>query len=325
MQLYDQGKFSLQAGIDTYLPKFKNSNKAGIPFKQILAHQARLKPWIPFWKNTLRNNGSYKWNTFKKDSSARFPIKITDEMWLHRNYKKKIFKAIEKSPLEKEAKYLYSGLVFYLNPTIIENITGEKYRTYLHEHFYDRLGATTLGYNPLDKLPLERIIPTEHDYLFRHEPIHGRVHDEGAIMMGGVSGNAGLFANANDLAKLMQMYLNMGTYGGERYIEESTLKEWSKVQFPENGNRRGLGFDKPNLEYQGVGNNVAKDASMESFGHTGFTGTMVWLDPQEDLLYVFLSNRVLPTRDNTRLYSLNTRTQIQQVLYDAIKAYQEQE
>jgi CubicO group peptidase (beta-lactamase class C family) len=138
-------------------------------------------------------------------------------------------------------------------------------------------------------------------------------------MMGGVSGHAGLFANANDLAKLMQMYLDMGEYGGRRYIKSETLKEWTRTQFPENNNRRALGFDKPNLVYQGVNNNAAKDASPHSFGHTGFTGTFTWMDPQTGLLYIFLSNRVNPTRDNTRLYRLNTRTQIQQVLYDALE------
>ncbi|MDX1543154.1 MAG: glycoside hydrolase family 3 N-terminal domain-containing protein [Christiangramia sp.] len=319
MKLYDEGKFDLEAGIDDYLSYFRNSNKAGIPFRQILAHQARFKPWIPYWKSTLRPNGSYRWNTFKKDSSARFPIKISDELWLHRNYQKKIFRAIKKSPLEDEAKYKYSGLVFYLLPSIVEEITGEEFRSYINKNFYDQLGATTLTYNPSEEFPLNRIVPTESDFFFRHKPIHGRVHDEGAIMMGGVSANAGLFANANDLAKLMQMYLNYGEYAGQRYISEETLKEFSRTQFPDNDNRRGLGFDKPNLEYQGEDNNTAKDASKASFGHTGFTGTMVWMDPEEKLLYIFLSNRVLPTRDNTRLYKLNTRTKIQQVLYEAIK------
>ena len=162
-------------------------------------------------------------------------------------------------------------------------------------------------------------MPTESDFNFRHEEIHGNVHDEGAIMMGGVSANAGLFANANDLAKLMQMYLNMGEYGGIRYINEATLKEFTKTQFPENDNHRAIAFDKPYLEYKGEDSNTAKDASTDSFGHTGFTGTMVWMDPQEDLLYIFLSNRVLPTRENTRLYKLNTRTQIQQKLYESIE------
>ena len=319
MKLQDEGKFSLEEGIDEYLPYFRNSNKAGIPFRQIFAHQARFKPWIAYWQNTLRKNGSYKWNTFKKDSSARFPVKVSENMWLHRNYKKKIYKAIKKSPLEDKAEYKYSGLAFYLLPQIVENLTGEDYRKYLKDNFYSKLGATTLGYRPMESFELARIVPTESDFDFRHKPIHGSVHDEGAIMMGGVSANAGLFSDANDLAKLMQMYLNMGEYGGERYIKEATFKEWTKTQFPDNNNRRAIGFDKPNLEYAGPNNNTAKDASTASFGHTGFTGTMVWMDPKEDLLFVFLSNRVLPTRDNTRLYSLNTRTQIQKVLYDAIK------
>lgn len=319
MELYDENKFSLDAGIDTYLPYFKHSNKAGIPFRQILAHQARFAPWIPYWKNTLRKNGSHKWATFKKDSSRRFPLKVSNNMWLHRNYQKKIFKAIRKSPLLNEAKYTYSGLAFYLMPAIVEDITGEDFNTYIHEHFYDKLGATSLTYNPASKFPLKSIVPTEDDFLFRHSAIHGTVHDEGAIMMGGISANAGLFSNANDLAKLMQMYLNMGDYGGEHYINKSTMEAFTTVQFPDNENRRGLGFDKPNLQYKGADNNTAKGASASSFGHTGFTGTMVWMDPAENLLYIFLSNRVLPTRENGRLYDLNTRTQIQQVLYDAIK------
>ena len=318
MKLQDEGKFSLEDGIDDYLPYFRNSNKADIPFRQIFAHQARFKPWIPYWQNTLRKNGIYKWNTLKKDSSARFPVKVSEDMWLHRNYKKKIYKAIKDSPLEDKAEYKYSGLAFYLLPQIVENLTGEDYRTYLNENFYSKLGATTLGYQPTESFDLARIVPTESDFEFRHKPIHGSVHDEGAIMMGGVSANAGLFSDANDLAKLMQMYLNMGEYGGERYIEKATLQEWTKTQFPENNNRRALGFDKPNLEYIGPNNNTAKDASATSFGHTGFTGTMVWMDPAQDLLFVFLSNRVLPTRENRRLYSLNTRTQIQQVLYDSM-------
>ncbi|TDN83479.1 beta-glucosidase-like glycosyl hydrolase [Salegentibacter sp. 24] len=319
MKLQDQNKFSLNASIDDYLPYFKNSNKEGIPFKEILTHQARFKPWIPYWKNTLRKNGSFKWFTFKKDSSARFPTKVTEDLWLHRNYQKKIFRAIKKSELEKDAKYKYSGLAFYLLPAIVEKISGQDFRKYINENFYDKLGSTTLGYKPLERFEKSRIVPTEHDYLFREKPIHGMVHDEGAVMMGGVSANAGLFSTANDLAKLMQMYLNMGEYAGERYIEEETLKNWSSTQFSENDNHRAIGFDKPYLIYKGESSNTAKDASRASFGHTGFTGIYAWVDPEEDLLYLFLSNRVLPSRSNTRLYQLNTRTNIQQVLYDAIE------
>ncbi len=319
MKLYDEGKFDLDKGIADYLRYFKNSNKADANFREILAHQAKFTPYITYWKNTLRKNGSYKWSTIKKDSSARFPIKIGTNMWLHRNYQKKIFKAIKKSPLLEKEEYKYSGLLFMLLPTIIEEITQEDYVDYVNQNFYDKLGATTLTHNPNQKFDSQRIVPTEHDFLFRHRPVHGTVHDEGAAMMGGISANAGLFSNANDLAKLMQMYLNGGTYGGDQFISESTLKEFTKTQFPENNNHRGLGFNKPFLKYLGENSSTAKDASSDSFGHTGFTGIMAWVDPQEELLYLFLSNRVLPTRENTTLYKLNTRTNIQQVLYDAIK------
>ena len=319
MKEYDEGDFRLDQTLADHLRRFNRSNKSDIPYRDILAHQGRLQAWIPFWKNTLRKNGSYRWWTIKKDSSRRYPIRITEDMFLHRNYPDKIVKAIRKSPLLEEKEYVYSDFFFILGPRVVENIVEEDFTHYLQRNFYDPLGATTLTYNPLEKYPKNKIVPTEHDYNFRHEPIHGTVHDEGAIMLGGVSGHAGLFANANDLAKLMQMFLYMGTYGGKRYINEATLMEFTRVQFPENNNRRALGFDKPALEYTGKSSNTAKDASDDSFGHTGFTGTMVWMDPKEDLLYIFLSNRVSPTRDNTRLYQLNTRTEIQQVLYDAIK------
>lgn len=318
MKLKDEGKFNLEAGIDAYLPKFRRSNKAGISFREILAHQAGFEPWIPYWKNTLRRNGSYRWNTIKKDSSARFPIKLTEDMWLHRNYKSKIYREIRRSPLLEERKYVYSGLAFYLLPEIVEKLSEENFTTYLNEQFYGPLGASRLTYRPLEKFMLNEITPTENDYLFRNSPIHGMVHDEGAIMMNGISANAGLFSNANDLAKLMQMYLNKGTYAGKRYISEETLDEFTSYQFPENDNRRGLGFDKPSPGERDINSNAAPGASALSFGHTGFTGTMVWMDPQSGLLYIFLSNRVLPTRENTRLYKLNTRTRIQQQLYDSI-------
>ena len=318
MKLKDEGNFDLEAGIDSYLPYFRNSNKAGVPFRQILAHQARFKAWIPYWESMFRKNGSYKWKTIKKDSSARFPIKITEEMWLFRDYQKEIFKQIKKSELEKEQKYLYSGLAFYLMPDIVEAITQEDFPQHLNQNFYRPLGAATLTYNPLGSFPLSRIVPTENDFFFRKSPIHGTVHDEGAILMNGVSSNAGLFSNSNDLAKLMQLYLNKGIYGGQRFISEETVEEFTKYQFPENGNRRGLGFDKPSLGERSINGNTAISASGASFGHTGYTGTMVWMDPETKLLFIFLSNRVQPTRNNTLLYKLNTRTNIQQILYDSI-------
>ena len=319
MKLYDQERFDLDQTLADHLPKFGRSNKDDIPYRDILTHQARFQPWIPFWQNMLRNNGSYKWWTIKKDSSRRYPIKITQDMYLHHNYPDKIVRAIRKSPLLEKKEYVYSDFFFILSPRVVQNIVQQDFHSYLEENFYEPLGATSLTYNPLNEYSLNEIVPTERDYSFRHEPIHGTVHDEGAIMLGGISGHAGLFSNANDLAKLMQMYLNMGEYGGKRYIQEETLKEFTRVQFPGSKNRRALGFDKRRPNDEGVVNNTAPDASEASFGHTGFTGTMVWMDPDEDLLYVFLSNRVLPSRENHRLYQLDTRTKIQQVLYDAIK------
>jgi CubicO group peptidase (beta-lactamase class C family) len=319
MKLYDEGKFKLDATLGDYLPKFKKSNKKDIPMHDILTHQARFKPWIPFWKNTLNKKGLYRWSTIRNDSSKRFSIKLKDGMYLNNKYPDRIVKDIMKSPLEAEKKYVYSDFFFILAPRVVRSMIDVDFPTYIQNNFYSPLGATSVTYNPARKYPKRRIVPTEHDYYFRHQPIHGTVHDEGAIMMGGVSGHAGLFANANDLAKLMQMYLNMGEYGGRRYIKEETLSEWTKTRFPENNNRRALGFDKPNLQYAGENNNTAKDASADSFGHTGFTGTIVWMDPQTKLLYIFLSNRVNPTRDNSRLYQLNTRTKIQQVLYNSIR------
>ncbi len=319
LKLYDEEKIDINATLGTYLPKFRNSNKANIPLYDILTHQGRLTPWIPFWKNTLRKNGSYKWFTIKPDSSRIYPIKLTPNMYLHKNYPDKIVKEIRKSPLLEKKEYKYSDLFFILAPRIVENITGEDFESFLQKSYYRSLGAGSLNFNPFKKYPYNRIVPTENDFMFRHQPIHGSVHDEGAIMLGGISGHAGLFGNANDLGKLMQMYLNMGKYGNKEYIKEETLKKFTSTQFPENNNHRALGFDKPYLEYRGENSNTAKDASKGSFGHTGFTGIMVWMDPAEDLLYIFISNRVHPTRDNTRLYQLNTRTKIQQVLYDALK------
>lgn len=320
MKLHDEGEFRLDATLADYLPRFRRSNKADIPMTDLLTHQARLIPFIPFYQKTVRKNGSYKWATIKRDSSERFPIKLKDGLYLNRKYPDKMVKGIRKSPLRPEKKYVYSDFFFMLAPRVVESMIDGNFADYLNKNFYKPLGAVTITYNPALNYPARRIVPTENDYLFRREPVHGTVHDENAAMMRGVSGHAGLFANANDLAKLMQMYLDMGEYGGDRYIKEETLRNFSKTQFPENDNRRALGFDKPNLEYRGVNNNTAKGAGPNSFGHTGFTGTFAWMDPDTGLLYIFLSNRVTPTRENTRLYQLNTRTQIQQVMYDALEA-----
>lgn len=319
MKLYSEGKFHLDEPISKYLDIFDRKDKRDITFREVLAHQGGLKAWIPYWKNTIKRNGKYKWFTFKSDSSKRFPYKVAENLYLNRNYHKKIYKAIRKSPVDKEQGYVYSDLSFYLYPLLVEALTGQDFISYLNENFYDPLEAETLTYNPYRKFSPERIVPTEYDSLFRKNQIHGRVHDEGAAMLDGVSGHAGLFGNAVDLARLMQMYLQNGEYGGRQYIDSTTIAEFTRCQYcdSQTKSRRALGFDRPNDPYVEDGN-TARDASLSSYGHTGFTGTLAWVDPQYNLVYIFLSNRVYPTRENKKLYELNTRTRIQQVIYDAL-------
>src|SRR5690606_8965203 len=222
MKLYDEGEFRLDATLGDYLPKFRRSNKAGIPMYDLLTHQGRLIPFIPFYQHLHRKNGSYKWATIKRDSSERFPIRVGDHLYLHRRYPDKMIKGIRKSPLRDEISYVYSDFFFMLAPRVVESMIDGNFDDYLQENFYRPLGATTVTFNPLSRYPLRRIVPTEDDYIFRRRTVHGTVHDENAAMLRGVSGHAGLFANANDLAKVMQMYLDMGTYGGRRYIKEET-------------------------------------------------------------------------------------------------------
>jgi CubicO group peptidase (beta-lactamase class C family) len=202
---------------------------------------------------------------------------------------------------------------------IIESLSDTALYPYVWYNFYAPLGATTLGYLPLSRFPEERIVPTENDLFFRRQLLRGYVHDMGAAMLGGVSGNAGLFSCANDLAKMMQMYLNGGWYGDRRYIQASTLARYTSCYNPdEKVNRRGLGFDRPVTEIPDEGP-ACNSASPLSYGHTGFTGTLVWVDPAYDLVYIFLSNRVHPNQGNYRLIDMNTRTAIQQVIYNAIE------
>jgi CubicO group peptidase (beta-lactamase class C family) len=316
MKLYGEGKFNLDAPLKNYFPKFKNSNKGELIIGEILAHQSQLQPYIVYWAKTIKENGKFKSRTFKNKYSNRFPIYITDNLFLHKKYKKRIYKYIKKSPLEEIKEYKYSGLFFLLLPEIISDLTGEDFETYLYKNIYQPIGATNLTYNPLNKYSLAQIVPTERDTFFRKKQIHGTVHDEAAAMLGGVSCNAGLFGNAEDLFKLFQLYLNNGKYRDEEIIPQKAVKEFTRCQFCESGNRRGLGFDKPPLEFVEGESYVAKDASPDSFGHSGFTGTFVWADPKNSTVVVFLSNRVYPTRENRKLYTMNIRPRLHQAVYD---------
>ncbi len=318
MKLNGEGRFDVDRTLGEYLPWAKGTNKENLKFRDILTHQARLKSWIPFWRDMVNEkNGKFKRNTFSPDSSAKFPYKVSQNLYMHKDLKNCVYDAIFKSPLNEKPGYVYSDLSFILAPKVVENITGQEFETYLKENIYKPLGAHTLTFNAYQHYPLSRIVPTEYDSLFRKELLHGTVHDEGASMLGGVSGHAGLFGNANDLAKVMQMYLQDGEYAGRRIIADGVVETFSKCQFcPEN--YRALGFDRPSKPGSQNGN-AAPSAPAESFGHTGFTGIYSWVDPVNDIVYLFLSNRVNPTRENPTLSRMNTRTNVMQVVYDAME------
>ena len=318
MRLVDEGKFNLNGKMADYLPDFKKSNKADLLWRDVLTHQARLKAWIPFWMTTKNPDGTWKSKTFKTERSNRYPIEVTDSLYLFKKYPKTIFQQIKDSPLNAKKEYVYSDLSFILYPQIVKRLTGKPFEEYLKSTFYRPLGAATLTYNPRRFYSLNRIAPTEYDSLFRKTLIWGRVHDEGAAMLDGLSGHAGLFGSANDLMKVFEMYRQQGSYAGQQYISAKTIAEFTRYQFPELGNRRGLGFDKPSFTYTG---NAPRSGTKASFGHSGFTGTFTWVDPDPayNLTYVFLANRVYPTRNNNKISSLNTRTYVVEALYQAIR------
>ncbi len=319
MLLEGMGKFSYKNRLGDYCVAMKGSDKADLALKDILAHRAGLYPWIPYYEDIIKKNGQYKKRFLRTDEGEKYTIQVADRVYLSNTFKTKIFKEIRKSELG-EQKYLYSGLAFFLFPTIIEELSGQPYETFLSENIYHRLGAWELLYHPRNSFPASRIVPTEIDSVFRKQLMHGYVHDEGAAMMGAYAGNAGLFASANDLLKLIEMYRRMGSYGGEQIIQADVLKEYSSYQFPELEIRRGLGFDKPLLnENDGTPRDYpCPGAPASSFGHSGFTGTFVWADPENEISYVFLSNRVHTTRTNQLLYEMNIRTNILQSVYDSI-------
>jgi len=321
IRLYDEKKYNLDIPFSKYWPDFLKSNKRRITSREILAHQARLKPGIFFWRKALLPDGNLDSTIFSTHPDKNFPIRVSSHLYMNRKNISNMMKQIKDSELLKYSKYKYSGMAFYLYPFIIENLTGQNYQSYLKKTFYEPLGASTVTYNPYLYFPLSKIVPSEKDDLFRKEVLHGFVSDEAAAMLGGVSGNAGLFGSANDLSKIMEMYLQNGNYGGVNFLNKKSLDEFTRVQYKKNKNRRGLGFDKPSLNnYKNKPEKCypAVSTSPESYGHTGFTGVMTWVDPKEKILFVFLSNRIYPSRKNHKLIKMNVRSKLLQALYDSI-------
>lgn len=319
MKLYDDGKIKLDDSLGTYLAELRGSNKSGLILRDVLAHQAGLKSWIPFYERTIRN-GKPDPLIYQPEPSRVFPFRVAENLFIQKSYPDTILDVIIESPLLTTRDYKYSDLGFYLLKKIVEKISGKPFDQFLGDAFYKPMGLQTIGFRPLDKFERTRLIPTEMDSIFRMQVIWGDVNDPGAAMLGGISGHAGLFSDAMDLAVIFQMLLQQGQYGGKQYIQPKTVKEFTRVQFPKNGNRRGLGFDKPMLDASPEGP-CYEHVPLSSFGHSGFTGNLVWADPENQLIYIFLSNRTYPDSKNTKLSEMNIRTNIQKVIYDILEKY----
>lgn len=315
MQQYNQKKLNLETTLDSVLPVFKNSNKANIHFKELLSHYARLQAWYPFYKNTVDKKGNPLEQYYRKISDDRFSIKIADSLYLRNDYQDTIIKIIVDSKLLPQRVYKYSDFTFMILKDYLEHTTATKLDVLSMEHFFKPLGLNNTMYNPIGKINKNNIVPTEIDTYFRHQTIQGYVHDMGAAMQGGVAGHAGLFSNSMDVAKMMQMYLQKGNYAGKEYFSEKTFNDFNQCYYCSEGNRRGLGFDKPQLGNSGP---TCGCVSMSSFGHTGFTGTMAWADPEKEIVYIFLSNRTFPNEAENKLSKENIREDIQSVIYESI-------
>ncbi len=316
MQLFEQGKVNLDSKLGDMLPMLKGSNKQDISFKNLLSHYAGLQAWIPFYKATLNADKSPSEKYYSLNSKEGFTTHVAENLYLRNDYQDSIMKQISDSKLLEKKEYKYSDFTFILLKEFLEKTTGKTLDVLSSENFYKSLGMNNTTYNPLRKFDKSIIAPTELDTYFRHTLVQGYVHDMAAAMQGGVAGHAGIFSNAMDIAKMMQMYLQKGNYGNIQYFKPSTFDIFNTCYFCSEGNRRGLGFDKPQLGKEGP---TCGCVSKSSFGHTGFTGTMAWADPETEIVYIFLSNRTYPDSNvENKLSKENIREDIQKVIQEAI-------
>jgi len=318
MHMYDNQDLYLDSTLGSLLD-LKGSNKNDLIIRDVLTHQSRLIPWIPFYRKTLEKDKNTDFmklrdTLYSKSQSQKFSIAVADSIYLHYSFADSIIKQIIDSDLLEKKEYVYSDLGYYLFNEIIEDKFKIPFNDFLTTNYYDEIGMENLCFLPKKKLDISRIIPTENDFEFRGQLLKGNVHDMGAAMLGGVGGHAGLFSNANDLAKIMQLYLNKGEYGGKQFFSNQVIEEFTKCHFCEQENRRGIGFDKPALENQ-EGGPTCKCVSAKSFGHTGFTGTLVWADPETEIIYIFLSNRIHPDASNKKLLDMDVRTNIMEQIF----------
>ena len=313
----EEKKIALSSSVRKIAPRFKKSNKDTVTVQEILSHYGQLKAWIPFYKLTqdsITNKNLKKFYRAKK--TKKFTIKVAENLFLNSSFKDSIYKYIRDAEQREKPGYKYSDLGYYIFKEALEKRYKKDLNVLVDDEFYEPLGANRMSYLPLAKFDKLSIVPSEKDNYFRHQLLHGYVHDMGAAMLGGVGGHAGLFANSNDVAKMMQLYLQKGYYGGKRYFKAATFNKFNKRYYSDKKVRRGLGFDKPQLDSTIMA--TCGCVSDESFGHSGFTGAYTWADPVSGILYVFLSNRVFPTMENYGLVDQDIRTKIQQIIQEAI-------
>ncbi len=325
MFLADRDQIDINKKASYYLPDLKNSNKKDIRLKDILTHQAGLWPFLPFWSQTLKN-AVYMPEYYSNVKNELYPWEVSENLYASKAMKDSLWQWIIKAKVREKPNrtpydYRYSDMGFYILHHLAENKLNQPMEDFLEQNLYEPLGANRMGFLPLKKFPKDQIAPTEHDILFRRSLLTGYVHDQGAAMHGGVAGHAGLFGTANDLAKIGQMLLQKGEYGGYRYYKAETVDMFTQKQYETS--RRGLGWDKPVQSSWASPTSIY--ASPKTFGHTGFTGTCIWVDPEFDLVYIFLSNRVYPDMNNNKLINLNIRSRIQDVIYQAIFSYSQYE
>lgn len=319
MKLYEEGRISLDGTLGDYLPWVRGSDKAGLKLRDILLHQAGLVPFIAFYKETMNGNGTPKPGFYQTMPEKGYGVRVAENFYLRDDWEDTLLNRIVQSPVSAGEKYVYSDNDFIFLGKIVEQLSGLTLDQYTRKAFYNKLGMYSTGFIPRNRFPLACIVPTETDTYFRQQVIRGDVHDEGAAMFGGIAGHAGLFSSAYDLSLLYQMLLNGGELNHIRLLQPETIRLFTA--YNSTISRRGLGFDKPEKD-----NQLRKDpypsllASPSTFGHTGFTGTCVWVDPDRELVYVFLSNRVTPSRANNKLSQLSVRGAIQDAIYRALGA-----
>lgn len=320
MKMVEDSLIDLDKPFSDYWSDFKGSNKELITTRQILTHSGRLKQGLVYSNMLLDSTKHLNSDLFSEEPSQGCDVRFSRGLYVENDIKSVLYSEIRNSDLRKKEGYCYSDLGFMLLPEVISDVYNSDYEQLLNDKILRPIGADGITYNPYLKLLVDKCPPTENDTLIRNEVVAGFVHDEGAALLGGVSGNAGLFGCANDIAKIMQMYLQGGTYGGDRFMKKETIEMFSRKPFDKNNNRRGLGFDKPFCQHATTPlekSNMATLASGETFGHTGFTGTAVWVDPQNQLIFVFLSNRTYPHRSN-KFGAENIRPKLHQIIYEAV-------